>query len=490
VILSRAKMKLPSHLKDEAEELEFIVQRWPVKVPFDHVLRWVLQFDSADHSLAVRVLRHLNVVGSSDLDLALQVAYSKLRRKAADRGSHISHKNTLFAGIGSAAKSGAMMAYHLRLIGEISEENFLGEEVEEQVWELGLIKNVVFVDDFVSTGMQATKAINDAVAHLLPAGVVNRFFLTACGFIDGISEVERKTETITFAALEYSQLDTVSSLDSLFYEGVPHADRNKTLERLRHYGSACYRKNPLGWGGLGGLVVFYYNTPNSTLPIIWSDGNGWLPLFKRVRRIGGINAYISGLKKQAKARVEKKEIGEFQIAELTVFVEGVTDELIMDFFIRERQLASALGFERVYPVALGGANALRSRMMKRLQETTPKGIVVVDGDAYTRRIVEKREPFNALPIVFLRPSWMALLRLEDLLAARSADDRLEPVRAALRESGMNDSVWSLLERIYLRDLSLQHRQDQLQWLFSSFLDERKYDAFVSELKEVAWAKGS
>ncbi len=66
---------------------------------------------------------------------------------------------------------------------------------------------------------------------------------------------------------------------------------------------------PTGYGGIGALLVFYYNTPNTTLPIVWSSLNGWIPLFRRVNRINGIEAYykqIPKLKPEAKEKCCRK----------------------------------------------------------------------------------------------------------------------------------------------------------------------------------------
>ena len=47
-----------------------------------------------------------------------------------------------------------------------------------------------------------------------------------------------------------------------------------------------------GWGGLAETIVFFYNVPNNSLPIIWSSSysretqRNWVPLFSRVNPNG------------------------------------------------------------------------------------------------------------------------------------------------------------------------------------------------------------
>ena len=59
---------------------------------------------------------------------ALAISYSKLMRRAKSKKINISLKNTMFAAIGGASKSGAMIAYNFRLINELAAANFLDEE--------------------------------------------------------------------------------------------------------------------------------------------------------------------------------------------------------------------------------------------------------------------------------------------------------------------------------------------------------------------------
>ena len=66
-------------------------------------------------------------------------------------------------------------------------------------------------------------------------------------------------------------------------------DDEKTFERARalclDLGSNCYKRYPLGYGGLGLLVVFSDTIPNNSLSILHAhskaEKNKWKPLFER-----------------------------------------------------------------------------------------------------------------------------------------------------------------------------------------------------------------
>jgi hypothetical protein len=252
-------LKYPVSLQSKLEEVEKTVSSWPVDIVLKDVIKWILQFDPYDYDLAIRVIKNLNVIGHEDLKNALSIAYSKLIRKSVERGTQITSKNTLFAGLGESGKSGSMVSYNFRIINELSEENFQDNEIMDEYIQEGKIENIVLVDDVISTGTQASKNIKELTEKVTPYGVKNIFLLTICGLKEGITKVEEETKAYTFSAFEYDKHDTVLSLDSMFYEDIPYEEREKLLKRLEAYGSICYKTNPLGFRGVGALLVFYYN---------------------------------------------------------------------------------------------------------------------------------------------------------------------------------------------------------------------------------------
>ena len=163
-------MKYPISHNRRFQEIEEVVASWPVEKSFDDVLKWLMQFDTEDIDLGVRIIKNLNVIGFEDLNTSLSIAYSKLERVAIDKGSKISSRNTQFAGIGDGAKSGAMIGYNFRIANELPEDNFMTDESIDHL-ESGLIENIVLVDDLIGTGHQATKEIKNLTEKVTPFGV-------------------------------------------------------------------------------------------------------------------------------------------------------------------------------------------------------------------------------------------------------------------------------------------------------------------------------
>lgn len=416
-------MKYPRSIDDALEEAMRICDLWPKKPEVD-IVNWIMQFDVEDNDLAIRIVRHLNVIGYDDLVNALSVAYSKLARKAKEKGTSIQPRNTLFAGIGGSGKSGSMIEYHLRMVNDkISEENYLSDESMPLI-KKGLVENIVLVDDILMSGNQSAKEIKKITEQLTPLGVKNIFLLTALGMRQGLAKVYNETKAHTFSAFEYDSEDTAVCLDSRFYDGVPFEQRSSMRSRLEQYGRSCAPKTPLGYSGLGTLIAFYYNTPNSTLPVVWSDSNSWMPLFKRVKRINGIAAYFSQFdaalkaKEQAEPPKHARAKQENMPDRITIFVEGKEDEWFFDQLMLRFDLAKMIGVKRVWIASLGGLSEMVN-LAEPMLLTGEKFVFVVDNDREAENKA-KAMPKGA-PVVILMQSVLEFIDVE----AAVRDGRLD-----------------------------------------------------------------
>jgi hypothetical protein len=76
----------------------------------------------------------------------------------------------------------------------------------------------------------------------------------------------------------------------VFVNHPEHRENCKTLAEA--YGTELEPSHPLGYGDGQYAFGFYYNTPDNTLPIFWSETAGWFPVMKRYEKIygkGGLN---------------------------------------------------------------------------------------------------------------------------------------------------------------------------------------------------------
>jgi hypothetical protein len=464
-------MKYPQTIESKLNEVKDIIAKWPIEVAFDKVLKWIMQFDPDDFDLAVRIIKNLNVVGFEDLNNALTIAYSKLERMASDKGTKINAKNTLFAGIGEGGKSGAMIGYNFRLINELSEENFLDEKSIDYLKQ-GKIENIVLVDDIISTGNQATEEVKKLMENVIPLGVKNIFLLTAVGMKEGINKVFEQTNAYIFSAFEYDRNDTVVSLDSSFYDGIPFEERETLKKRIEYYGSKV-SKSPFGYGGVGGLIVFYYNTPNSTLPLIWSDLNSWLPLVKRVRKINGIASYYKQFEnvEPAKATAAKTK------TELSLFVEGKTDEIFFEFL--SPAISKETGYKKINVISLGGM--FSDTFINNIDKLATKYIFLPDDDRFGNKLFRERvkKTLGDKPHVFVK-SIFNYINVAELLD----NEQFETIfpKKLIAEEFNSPSVIRELEHRILRRFPPSMRMKIVNDILNKHANKKEIDKLIQQIK--------
>ena len=454
-------MKYPKTLTNKLNEVRSIVEKWNVQIPDSEVIKWMMQFDNTDFELAFRIIKNLNVIGYDELKSGLNIAYSKLERKSIDKNTKINSKNTLFAGIGEGGKSGAMISYNFRMINELSEENFLDDDSLVHI-EKGRIENIVLVDDIISTGNQAIKEIQKLTESLVPLGVKNIFLLTAVGMKQGIKKVEDETGAYVFSAFEYDITDTVISFDSEFYDGLEFEERQFLKERLEYYGKICSPKSPLGYGGIGGLIVFYYNTPNSTIPHVWSFLNSWLPLFKRTVRINGIDSYYKQFD-SLKSQKPKSKTGK---EELTLFVEGKNEEIFFDLI--QSKLKTAFEIEK---------------LIDNLNKTETQYLFVIEDDPFAPSSYNSRieQIFKDKPHVKMKQI-LEYLNIESILKDEDFSKIL--ISDSTKEMEINSREFRReFEMKLFRRFPSSYRETLMRKLVTKHLDEKKINILLAEMKK-------
>lgn len=70
---------------------------------------------------------------------------------------------------------------------------------------------------------------------------------------------------------------------------LPPLTRDGGLSLAQRFGRRLQPNHPLGYRDGQLLLGFAYNTPDNSLPIIWSSGTRdvpWTPVFKRYSKLG------------------------------------------------------------------------------------------------------------------------------------------------------------------------------------------------------------
>lgn len=197
-------------------------------------------------------------------------------------------KHVRFLGLGSPAKSGPSLLYDFRVQNGLPSKFFPSASslLRNGEWSDSGAHRLVFLEDFCGTGQQAHDFI-DADESLLsafkrrhPDGTIHIFFLVA---------TTSALEAISKHPL-ISSVESVFQLDDTYVAFGDDSRLFRCLELDKEHartlflaaGKRTSPKEPLGHGDCQLLLAFHHNTPNNSLPSIWSDSAGWRPLFPRL----------------------------------------------------------------------------------------------------------------------------------------------------------------------------------------------------------------
>lgn len=295
-------------LQKRIQEITNIVESWPIDVELRHVLNWVMQFDAKDYDIPLRVLSNLVILGPDQITDGLKIAYSKLQRNAFSQNTSIDNTNTLFSGLTEAGKSGQMIAYYFRMVNEVSEHNYIDENTLKLIKQKR-IKNIVLLDDIIGTGNQAVDKLTKIRTEFFKYDITNFFVISIISLKTGVDNISNKTGATVSGAFEFDSNDSVMSFDSRFYDGLTHVQKQSLFDKIKKYGEFLDEKHPFGYQESGLLVTFFYNTPNNSLPIIWSSEKNWIPLFRRSAKIKSIEGWYNDLKETDEVdNTERNEI--------------------------------------------------------------------------------------------------------------------------------------------------------------------------------------
>ena len=153
------------------------------------------------------------------------------------------------------------------------------------------IKALVFIDDIIASGNQATRFAKKYLSGL----DVDKYYITLFAFEEGLKKVRANAGfTKVISADSLSVEDKAFSPQSHYFKGSDDPDIRERLKNIcLKYGKRLYPAHPLGYDDSQSLLVFPHNVPNNTLPIIWAGpesesapGEIWKPVWKRKKKSG------------------------------------------------------------------------------------------------------------------------------------------------------------------------------------------------------------
>lgn len=157
--------------------------------------------------------------------------------------------------------------------------------------------DIVLIDDIIGSGGTVVKFIEKSIVPLFKELGVTKLRIHICSIVvlkQSISKMKKfadENDMIISFRTYGEKLDRCFSSKSSVFGYRPRMIPIR--EMCYKYGDGLYVqqkfkenkrikvKNPLGHENSQALVVFSHSTPNNTLPIIWSNAKGWIPLVAR-----------------------------------------------------------------------------------------------------------------------------------------------------------------------------------------------------------------
>ena len=285
----------PKDFPSEKNMLEIlhktIEKSWKTDLSVSDIEKWLDNFTGKvfnigeERKLALWLLCNYTYYSPSDVHHLCKVLYNKFIHDFIVRNSiqieqiESELKNVCFSSVGSASESGGLLLYHFRQEANLTLDRFFYPT------NLETDKNstIVFIDDATLSGGTGARNYYNMLENIEYKQV---YYLTIIASEEAIKKLEEKGIVVIYCALVDSRNKCFSS-DSMIFNRFPEL-LSYSKKLAEEYGNVILEPNstckPLGYKNGEFCFGFYYNTPNNTLPIFWSNYN-WHPIFPRKEKL-------------------------------------------------------------------------------------------------------------------------------------------------------------------------------------------------------------
>lgn len=288
-----------------SNEIVDLAKKWPTycgnHIGTDEIRAWIEQVEGQrEQRILFKLLGRTRIYSEALVRERLKNAHSLLRNSfpvhAARKGRL--RVDVLVTYVDGPGKSGASYANAYAEGNGIAAECVLApsnftRDFNEHAKRYGRAAAAIVIDDIAATGDSLSDnlvAFCEANRDILKSTKVR--VVTLIATVAAQAKLNRVTTELNESGLdvEYRSCEMLGEESFAFPKGLKVWDNEDQAERAialcKDLGSSIYRDQPLGFGGMGLLVVFPTTVPNNTLPILHSYSRAgsvkmWKPLFLR-----------------------------------------------------------------------------------------------------------------------------------------------------------------------------------------------------------------
>lgn len=210
-------------------------------------------------------------------------------------------QKTRFLGVGNPSESSSLLLYFFRQKNDIPKDYFAEScQLLVENEDNNKVSNLIFIDDLSASGSQAIRNLKNIIIKIRDRrkelkNEINISYFTLFATTEALEKL--RNHTYADGNKLFDRVESIFELDSTyrtFAENSRYITANEEKEFFKKSCKKDYLKRcevediknegECGYSDTQLMLGFFYNIPNNTLPIFWSDSKDWKPLFKRYNK--------------------------------------------------------------------------------------------------------------------------------------------------------------------------------------------------------------